>query len=200
MKFREEIIKMISRKSTVLSIFAAAIIALCIPAMAQAQGGYGGWGQGGWGQRRGGNNDYFNRGVRDAIRRVESRSDDFEDHLDNSLDRSRYDDTRREDRINDMARQFRDAARRLRSSYGDGRNNSNSEGYARQLIQIGSRIDRIMGRNRFGGRAENDWAQIRQDLNVIANAFNVRGGRGGYGNGGYGNGGYGGGYGNGRPW
>jgi hypothetical protein len=126
------------------------------------------WGQGRNNSRYG----YNNRAVRDAVRRIENRSDDFEDHLDSALDRSRYDDTRREDRINDMAREFRHAAQRLQNRFNE-RDLNRSQAEARQLLQIGARINQFMSRTRLASRAQADWNQISSDLRVIANAYNA---------------------------
>jgi hypothetical protein len=162
--------KMTNRRRNLLSFAFAALVALLLPALdASAQVPT-------WGRNRDYGNDrhygYDTRGLRDAIRRVESRSDDFQNHVDRALDRSRYDDTRREDRINDIAREFRNASQRLRSRFNE-RDINRSSNEARQLLQIASRIDRFMSRNRLDSRAESEWSQMRSDLRVIANAYRI---------------------------
>ena len=171
---------MINRRKNFLTIIAVALVALFLPVMASAQGNYDPWGRNSRNDDRYGNN---NRALRDSIRCVKDRSDDFRDHLDSALDRSRYDDTRREDRINYVAREFENAASRLKDRFGDGRDLNRSAGEAQRLLQIGSRIDQLISRNRFDGRVMSDWAQIRQDLRVIASAYNNTGYNGN--NGGY---------------
>ncbi|HVF29088.1 MAG TPA: hypothetical protein VM943_12655, partial [Pyrinomonadaceae bacterium] len=116
---------------------------------------------------------YDNRSLRDAVHRVEDRSEDFEDHLDSALDRSRYDDSRREDRINEVVKEFRDSSRRLKSRFNNGRDLNRSADEARRLLQISSRIDQFMSRNRLDSRTMSDWSQIRSDLRVIANAYGI---------------------------
>jgi hypothetical protein len=187
---------MTDRRRIIPSILAAALVALCLPILASAQGSYDPWNRNrDYGRDRDyrrnngnyGRYGYDNRGLRDSIRRVKDRSDDFRDHLDSALDRSRYDDTRREDRINNIAREFEQAADRLKDRFDDGRDLNRSAGEAHRLLQIASRIDQFMSRNRLDGRVVSDWAQIRQDLRVIANAYGYNGGyNGGY----YGNDGY----------
>lgn len=161
---------MTNRLKVIPTIIAAALVALFLPVMASAQGNYDPWGR-----NRDDRYGYNNRWLRDSIRRVSDRSDDFRDHLDSALDRSRIDDTRREDRINNIAREFENAANRLRDRFNDGRDLQRSAGEARRLLDIGARIDQFMSRNRVHGRAVSDWAQIRQDLRVISNAYNYRG-------------------------
>lgn len=172
---------MTNRRRTLAGAFAA-LIALLLPTLtASAQSNVPWWGRG-----RDTRNDryrYDTRAVRDAVRRVESRSDDFQDHLDSALDRSRYDDSRREDRINQTARDFRNAARRLRDRFNE-RDLYRSESEARQLVQIGSRIGQFMSRNRLDSRTVSDWNEISYNLRVIADAYNLnyRDGGGYYGN------------------
>ena len=160
-----------NNRRTILTVVATALVALCLPMLAAAQGSYDPYGR-----RR--NDGYYGRYdtryVRDAARRVSDRSRDFQRHVDEALDRSRYDDTRREDRINEIAREFREAANRLRDRIGDGRDLGRSANEARHLLQLGSRIDRFISRSRLDSRSASDWSQIRRDLNVIANAYNNR--------------------------
>lgn len=157
-----------NNRRTILTVIATALLALCLPVLAAAQGSYG----------RGRNDGYYGRydgrSLRDAARRVHDRSRDFQRHIDEALDRSRYDDTRREDRINDAARDFRNAASDFRNAIGDGRNLNRGANEAQRLLQLGSRIDRFISRNRLDSRSASDWAQIRQDLRLIANAYSHR--------------------------
>jgi hypothetical protein len=169
-----------------MNVVAAALIALFLPALAAAQGNYDPWGRDRRGSRRNDNNNgrygyrYDSRTLRDAARRLDDRSRDFQRHLDSALDRSRIDGTRREDRINEIASEFRSAASVLRNSVGDGRNINRSSDEARRVLQLGSRIDQFIGRQRLNSRAESDWSQIRQDLRVIADIFGFNFNGGGY--------------------
>jgi hypothetical protein len=163
------------------TIIAAALMALFLPLIASAQGNNGPWNRDrdndDWRNR----NRYDSRVLRDVTRRLDDRSGDFQRHLDSALDRSRYDGTRREDRINEIARDFHNAASDLRRSANDGRNLNRSSDEARRVLQIGLRIDQFIGRQRLDSRAANDWAQIRQDLRVIADIYNLNFNGGGWG-------------------
>jgi hypothetical protein len=145
----------------------AGLLALFIPTVASAQG---------WPDYRRdrdyGRND--SRYLRDSIHRLDRLAKDFERDLDRTLDRSRANGTRREDRLNGEARQFREAVGDLKSSFGNGRDLSRSRDEAQRVLNEASRLDRIMGR--MNTQASYRWAEIRRELNVIRNAY----GQGGY--------------------
>ena len=177
---------MANRPRLIPTLIAAALMAVFLPLIASAQGSYDPWGRNrdrDYGRDRRNDNygGYGNRNLRDVARRLDDRSGDFQRHLDSSLDRGRYDDTRREDNINELARQFRNAASRFRDRVDDRDGGSNE---ARNLLQIGSRMDNLMARLRVDGRTQSDWSRIRQDLRTVANAYGIGygGGYGGYGN------------------
>ena len=88
---------MTNRRTLSFSIFAAALLALCLPLVAAAQ-----WPDNGRNRDR---NDgrygrYDERYLRDSIHRLDRLAKDFEREVDRTLDRSRRDGTRSEDRIN----------------------------------------------------------------------------------------------------
>lgn len=173
-----------NNRRTILTVVATALLSLCLPLLAAAQGSYDPYG------RNRDNRDYRNdrdygrndsRTLRDAARRVSDRSRDFQRHLDSALDHSRYDNSRREDRINDVGQEFRSAANNFRDRLNDGRNPNRASGEARELLQMAQRVDRFVSRNRLDSRTSSDWSQIRQDLRVIADAYGYSfNGNGGY--------------------
>jgi hypothetical protein len=174
---------MANRRRFIPTVIAAALMAILLPAVASAQ-----WGNNDrWGRDRNngryGNGRYDTRTLRDAARRIDDRSGDFQRHLDSALDRSRYDDTRREDNINQMAQEFRNEASRFRNRVGDGRDNYRGADEASRLLQLGSRIDRVIQRLRIDSRTHSDWSQISQDLRLIADIYGLRFDNRGYGNG-----------------
>jgi len=167
---------MTNLRKLIPTIFAVALLAMCLPAIATAQGSYDPYG-GYYGRdkdnRR--NDDrygyYDRRQLRESVKRLDNLSGDFQRHLDRALDRSRYDDSRREDRINQVARDFRDATDNLKDRYDDGRNINRSSNEARRVLQLGSVLNTFMVRNQLDGRVESDWSRIRQELNVVARAY-----------------------------
>ena len=168
---------MTNRRTNLPAFAAAALFALLLmPAAANAQ-----WGQGRdrrdddyYGRRNGRLGDHDRRALRDVARRIDDRSKSFQRNVDRALDRSRIDDTPREDNINDRVRDFRRAAERFRDRAGDSDNINNSRGEAQQLLNSAAQIDRLMRRVRLDGRAQSDWSQIRADLRTVANFYNLR--------------------------
>lgn len=170
-----------TRHTLGLSIFAAAILALCLPALAAAQGGY----YPDYGRNRNGNSRYDERYLKDSINRLDRLAKDFERDLDRGLDHSRVDGTRREDRINAQGHDFRRAVSSLKSNFGNGRDLGRSRDEAQRVLQEARQFDRI-GRGRgVDNRVASEWSQIQRELNIISDAYGL-----GYNNGGYNNGGY----------
>ncbi len=171
---------MTNRRTLRASIFAAAILALCLPALAAAQGGYG---YPDYGRNRNGNNGrYDDRYLRDSIHRLDRVAKDFERDLDRALDRSRTDGTRREDQINARAHNFRRAVSDLKSAFGNGRDLNRSRDEAQRVLQEARQFDRIGQWRAIDNRVASEWSQIQQELRVISNAYGL--GFGGYNNGG----------------
>ena len=166
---------MTNRRIALPAFFAAALFALLLlPSEANAQ-----WGQGrdrhdDYGRRNGRLSDYDRRALREVARRIDDRSESFQRNVDRAIDRSRIDDTPREDKINDRVRDFRRAAARFRDRAGDSDNLNNSRGEAQHLLNSAANIDRLMRRVRLDGRAQSDWSQIRADLRTVANFYNLR--------------------------
>jgi hypothetical protein len=118
--------------------------------------------------------DQERRVLRDTARRIDSRAGDLQRHVDRALDRSRVDGTRREDRINDDFRDFRNAAARFRDTAGDSNSLNPSADEARRLLQLSSRVGNYLRRLRLDSRTANDWAQIRNDLRTVSDIYGFR--------------------------
>src|SRR4029434_9271397 len=146
---------MTNRRTLSFSIFAAAILALCLPVLAAAQGGYG---YPDYGRNRIDNyRRYDERYLKDSIHRLDRLSKDFERDLDRALDHSRVNGTRREDQINAQGHDFRRAVSSLKSNFGNGRDLNRSRDEAERVLQEARQFDRI-GRGRgFDNRVASDW-------------------------------------------
>lgn len=159
-----------TKRNLRFSIFAAAIFALCLPALAAAQGGYG---YPDYGRNRNGNYRYDERYLKDSINRLDRLSKDFERDLDRALDRSRADGTQREDRINAQGHDFRRAVGSLKSNFGNGRDLNRSRDEAQRVLQEARQFDRI-GRSRVvDNRVASEWSQIQRELQIISDAYGL---------------------------
>ena len=162
---------MTNRRTLKFSIFAAAILALCLPALAAAQGGYGypDYGRG----RNGNYGRYDERYVKDSINRLDRLAKDFERDLDRSLDRSRVDGTRREDRVNAQGHDFRRAVSSLKSNFGNGRDLNRSRDEAQRVLQEARQFDRIGRARNIDNRVASEWSQIQRELQIISDAYGL---------------------------
>ncbi len=170
---------MTNRHTLKFSLFAAAILAFCLPAAAAAQWG-GRYPQDRYPDDNRGNGRYDDRGLRDSVHRLDRLAKDFEKDMDRALDHSRTNGSRREDDINNQVRQFRNAVGDLKSRVGNGRDLNRSENEARRVLQEANDLDRFAGRRGFDGRTASEWSQIQQELRYISNVYGFGYG-GGYG-------------------
>jgi hypothetical protein len=132
-----------------------------------------------------------NRDVRQLITRIETTTNSFRSSLQDALNNTRIDGTRREDNINQLVQEFEDATDRLRDHYNGRVSDNNAE--AQEVLQRAARINRFMTRYNLSGRAASDWQSLRTDLDQLALVFNVPS-QWNVGDGGYTGGGGGGGY------
>jgi hypothetical protein len=110
------------------------------------------------------------REVDALIRRIENSSDRFRADLGNALNRSTYNGTRAEDNINQFVRDFENATDQLRSRF-NSRNSAIAD--VENVLRQATYIDDFMNRQTLSFRAENDWRQLRTDLNQLASIYSV---------------------------
>jgi hypothetical protein len=151
-----------------MAVFAFSLLILGLPSFASAQWGNRDRDDDYYGRNRGGYNNGY---LRSAVQRLRNNSREFARRLDRELDNSRYNDRNREDRINQIARDFERAADRLENRFGNGRNMNNSANEAQQVLNLGLQLERALSRSRLNYNVQNDWNTIRQDLRTIADAY-----------------------------
>lgn len=170
-----------NRIKSLLGVFVFSLLVLSLPTIASAQ-----WGGNNRDRNRDRDDDYYGRnnggynnyGLRDTVKRLERDTKDFVNFVDNALDRSRYDGTDYEDRINDLAKDLRNAADRLEDRFDD-RDTYRSQSEAQNVISIANRLDRELRRARLGYNIDNYWNNLQRQINEISNAYRGRGnGRG----------------------
>lgn len=146
----------------IMATFAISMLAaLSIPAQAQ----------GGRGYRRSG---YTKADIDRIIRRVENQSDRFVNSFDRSLDRSRLDGTRREDNLNQRARDLASSLDSLRQEFDRTDRYQDTRSQVSRVLDIASDINVVVRRQRLRGNSERIWSQLRSELNALASVYNLR--------------------------
>jgi hypothetical protein len=108
--------------------------------------------------------------VDQLLRRIELRSTQFRQNLAGALDWSRIDGTRQENNINEFVRNFEIATATLRDRF---RLRQDVAADVSEVLSRAAFVDRFMGRNRLASNVEQIWIQLRSDLDVLAQYYNV---------------------------
>ncbi|HEV7701515.1 MAG TPA: hypothetical protein VGO43_14895 [Pyrinomonadaceae bacterium] len=173
-----------------IGIAAFSLMIVGLPVIASAQYGNGGYGYPNGGNNNGsyGNNGRYGNGgdQRSIIRDLKNRTREFQRELDRDLDNSRYNGSRREDQINQVARDFRNAVNNLDS-------NGRDYNEIQRVQQLGSEMDRMIGRSGISYNTQNMWQSVRSELQALGGSGyydNGRNNRNSRTNGGRNNGGW----------
>src|ERR1044071_3190439 len=110
------------------------------------------------------------RVVQQLIRSIEGRANSFKVSLDRALDRSRLDNTRREDNINQLVSDFELSTNQLRDHFN---RHGSTVSDVEQVLDRAAMIDSFMQRHRLLNTAEQDWRRLKGDLNSLASYYSV---------------------------
>ena len=108
-----------------------------------------------------------------VIKRVEDRSDKFEKEFDKALDRSRLNNTRREDQLNDYAEDLEKATDELRREFDRGDAWAENKAEVRKCLEIATKLNVAMRNRRLGPKVESTWSALRYELNTLADVYNL---------------------------
>lgn len=111
--------------------------------------------------------------VNEIIKRVENRSDAFVKLFDKALDRSGLNGTKREDRLNEYARDLEKALDDLRGQFDRKESYIETRPETRRCLDIASDINVAMRNRRMGGETERQWALLRAELNTLADVYGL---------------------------
>jgi len=111
--------------------------------------------------------------VKQVITRVEDRVDNFVKKYDKSLDRSRLNGSSREDWLMKRAKDLESATDELSREFGRRDAWIENKDEVRRCLNIASDINRNLKNYRFGAATENNWANVRYDLNTLADVYNL---------------------------
>jgi archaellum component FlaC len=108
--------------------------------------------------------------VEQILHRIEDQSGKFRSSLDSALDRSRLNDTDREDDINAFIKEFDQEVRRLHDRFDD---HKSVAADVQSVLDRAVRIDAFMRRRGLGEKAQNEWSALRANLDQLAEAYTV---------------------------
>lgn len=116
---------------------------------------------------------YSKGNVDQIIKRVENRTDRFVSQFDNALDNSKLDGSRREDNLNQRAKDLESATDELRSEFNRRENWWETRENVSRCLSIAADINVAMRRRRFNENTENNWKNVRKELNTLAQVYNL---------------------------
>ena len=108
--------------------------------------------------------------LRNLLTRIESKTDVYKRQMDNAISRSRWNESPREERVEDFIEGFENATDRLKQRF-DARETVAQD--ANDVLMQAAYIDRFMRNNAFTRPARNQWNSIRTDLDTLANYYRV---------------------------
>lgn len=108
--------------------------------------------------------------LRTLITNIEDKTNVFKRRLDNSLDRSVLDGTQAEDSMNSYLAAFEDATNRLKDGFNSRRSTAAD---ATEVLNRARYVDGFMARYNLSRGAENQWTELRTDLNILASYYRV---------------------------
>jgi predicted glycoside hydrolase/deacetylase ChbG (UPF0249 family) len=116
------------------------------------------------------------REVARLLDRIKSKTNTFREDLKKALNKSRLDRTEREENINDYVKAFEEETKRLDDHFD---HHKSTVADVDSVLQRASRINTFMTRYPLDARVQGDWATLRTDLELLANAYNISGQWGG---------------------
>jgi YMGG-like Gly-zipper len=108
--------------------------------------------------------------VRNLIFRIENRSNIFRSSLESSFDQTGLSGTNAEDNIKMFVGDFDSAVGRLKERFSS-RQSATSE--AQEVINRAALIDRFMNRRRVDATVQQNWLNLRQQLNQLAEVYSL---------------------------
>lgn len=108
--------------------------------------------------------------VEQILHRIEDQSGKFRNSLDSALDRSRLNDTDREDDINAFVKEFDQEVRRLHDRFDE---HKSVAADVQAVLDRAARIDGFMRRRGLTEKAQNEWSALRANLDQLAEVYSV---------------------------
>lgn len=110
------------------------------------------------------------REVARLLDRIRSKTNTFRDSLKKALNDSRLDRTQREENVNDYVKAFEEETKRLDDHFD---HHKSTVADVDSVMQRAARINTFMILHPLDARVQGDWATLRTDLELLANAYNI---------------------------
>ena len=110
------------------------------------------------------------REVAQLLDRIKSKTGAFRSSLKKALNQSRLDQTTRDDDVNAYVKAFEEETKRLDDNFD---HHKSTVADVDSVLQRASRVNTFMTLHPLDGRVEGDWATLRADLELLANAYNI---------------------------
>lgn len=124
--------------------------------------------------RRESRNKLMNKAqVKAVINRVEDRVDNFVNNYDKSLDKSKLNGSSREDWLMKRARDLESATDELSREFDRRDAWIENKDEVRKCLNIATDINQNMNNYKFGAGTEKNWANVRYELNTLADIYNL---------------------------
>jgi ERCC4-type nuclease len=110
------------------------------------------------------------REVGRLLDRIRSKTNTFRGSLKKALNNSRLDRAQREENINDYVKAFEEETRQLDDHFDK---HKSTVADVDSVLQRAARIDTFIVLHPLDARVQGDWATLRADLELLANAYNI---------------------------
>jgi hypothetical protein len=116
---------------------------------------------------------YTKAEVNHIIKRIEDNGDRFREYVDKDIDRTRFNETRSEDRIWDQVKQLEEATDMLRRKFDKSDRWQETRGEVQVVLREARDVERVMERIQISPRVRDTWRLIRHDLNTLSGVYNL---------------------------
>ena len=117
---------------------------------------------------------YTRADVDALIHRAEDRSDAFVKMFDHALDSSSLDGSRKEDRLNDKAKELEKQLDKVRKEFDKAEDYREVREHVSKALSVSEEINSVVRNRRLNTETERQWFMLRSELNKIARVYNLR--------------------------
>jgi hypothetical protein len=108
------------------------------------------------------------------IKRTEDRTDVFVKLFDKSLDNSSLDGTRKEDRLNEKAKELEKQMDKVRKEFDHAEGYLEIKEHVAKALVVSDEINNVVLNRRLSPSVEREWGLLRIELNKLARIYNLR--------------------------